>query len=101
MQNVIPAKFATIQYFSDYTTTCFRGRPRTTLPITLNKDIEIAHKQENQVLSLLPCQVKKKEHIEELEKLANNRKIWQSIVANMYVFEPPKPKPRPHRHAKQ
>ena len=54
------------------------GRPRTTLPIMLNKDIEY-------ILNLLPCQLKKEKDIQKLEKLENDRKFWQSIVADMCV----------------
>ena len=79
---------------------CFKGRPRTILPILLNKDIELAHKQHNPLLNKLPNQLKNEENIEELEKLANDRSNWRSIVANMYVLEPPKPIISPRRHAK-
>jgi len=92
-----------IQYFSSPKTACFKGRPRTTLPGTLDKDIKLAHKQqkENSPLQLLPKQLKTAEDIMEIEKLASNRSLWRSIVANMYVLEPPKPMLRPRRHGKQ
>jgi hypothetical protein len=103
MSNKTPAKLAMMQYFSSTNTDCFIGRPRTTLPGILDKDISLAQKQQkaNSPLQLLPKQLKTAEDFQEIEKLARNRSLWRSIVANMYVLEPPKPILRPRRHAKQ
>lgn len=104
MDNATPAKFATMAYYQDTESERFAGRPRTTLPGLLDKDIDLAHKQNksDSPLQLLPKQLLKQlDDLLELETLASDRKEWRSIVANMYVLEPPKPMPRPRRHAKQ
>ena len=103
MDSNTPAKQATAQYFTNTNTECFKGRPRTTLPGLLDKDIKQAHAQQkaNSPLNLLPTQLKGPSDYLELERLANDRSTWRSIVANMDVFEPPKPMVRPRRHANQ
>ena len=102
MNNEKPANFAMTQYFNPSSSECYLGRPRTTLPGILNKDLELASVQTNKSpLRLLPTKLKTSIDLEKLREIAIDRGKWRSIVANMYVLEPPQPKLRPHRHAKQ
>ena len=91
MPNEVPAKFMTKHYF-DPREKSFLGRPRTTLPILLDKDLKTAKAQphHNYEQLNLPKQLQTLSELEQLEILANERSLWQTIVANMQVPPPPK-----------
>ena len=102
MNNETAANFAMTQYFNPPSSECYLGRPRTTLSGILNKDLELASLQTDRPpLRLLPIKLKTSSDLEKLREIAIDRRKWRSIFANMYVLEPPQPKLRPHRHAKQ
>ena len=92
-----PAKHAMIYYFSNRKDG-FTGRPRTTLPIIIDKDLKAMAKQtsthHNQNELDIPKQLTDLSDMEKLETLANSRQKWKSIVTNMQVLELPKPKPK-------
>ena len=81
MDSNTPAKQATAQYFTNTNTECFKGRPRTTLPGLLDKDIKQAHAQQkaNSPLNLLPTQLKgPSDYLElEIERLPNDPSTWR------------------------
>ena len=106
MTDDTPAKRAMLHYF-DTTTSSYLGRPRHTLPLTINNDLKLAAAQPQDITSQfnLPSQLKTITELRSLEKLANDRDQWIQLVkcvTNMQVPEPPKPiKPRTRRNAKQ
>jgi hypothetical protein len=106
MTDDTPAKKAMLHYF-DKTTSSYLGRPRHTLPLTINNDLKLAAAQPRDITSQfnLPLQLKTITELRSLEKLANDRDQWIQLVkcvTNMQVPEPPKPiKPRTRRNAKQ
>ena len=86
-----PAKNTIIHYF-DESKNSYAGRPRTTLPTILNKDLELAA-QTQQHMQEIPNQLKGLKDLRALETLANDLRKWKSIVANMQVLALPKPEP--------
>lgn len=100
MSEDVPAKRATVHYF-DACIDAFRGRPRTTMPVLLNHDLETAAAQPhaNYPQLGLPRQLKNIKDLRTLETLAQERSTWKKIVANMQVPPPPKQKLiRPRRY---
>lgn len=91
MSNGVPAKFVINHYF-DPREKSFRGRPRTTLPILLDKDLEVAEARTHHIHEKLglPKLQPIIEDLKHLEQLTENRSKLHSIVANMLVFPPPK-----------
>jgi hypothetical protein len=91
----------------EYFFSSYLGRPRHTLPLTINNDLKLAAAQPRDITSQfnLPSQLKTITELRSLEKLANDRDQWIQLVicvTNMQVPEPPKPiKPRTRRNAKQ
>ena len=77
MSNEVPAKSITKHYF-DPRKKSFFVKPRTTLPILLDKDLKTAN-------ALIPKQLQTLSDLDQLEILANERSLWKTIVANMQV----------------
>ena len=102
MTDDTPAKCATVHYFD----TCnkSRGRPITTMPTIINKDLEeaAARPHENYDQLGLPKKMSNIHDLRQLETIANSRSKWKSIVENMHVPPPAKQiKQRPRRYEKQ
>lgn len=99
MNEQVPAKFAMKHYF-DPSTNSYRGRPRTTLQVVLEKDLEVgANIRADHPLLGIPEQLRSREDLEQLERTAQTRPDWRRIVAYMQVPPPPKPrKLMPRRH---
>ena len=79
----IPANLAMKFYFEEKTTG-FRGKPRTTLPVILNQDLEELylktephHSDHNYTKRL---KLNNKEDLEKLRKMAEDRKQWKKHV---------------------
>ena len=108
MTDDTPAKYATTHYF-DPVARGFLGRPRLTLPLVIDKDLQLAATQppEHVVHQFrLPARLKTIKDLERLNILAEDRKQWMQIVAcvtDMQVTRPLAPTIRrqPHRNAKQ
>ncbi|XP_071948710.1 uncharacterized protein [Antedon mediterranea] len=66
-----PANTAISYYFSNTTNIKFRGRPRTTLPITLSNDLLTLYKHNTDIK--YPGQLKTKKDMKQLKELANER----------------------------
>ena len=79
----IPANLAMKFYFEEKTTG-FRGKPRTTLPVILNQDLEDLylntephHSDHNYTKRL---KLNNNEDLEKLRKMAEDRNIWKQHV---------------------
>ena len=93
-----PAKYAMVHYF-DPRANCFRGRPRITLPVVINHDLE-------RYASLrqlgIPAKLQTLDDLRQLEATAQEHSKWRCIVANIQV--PPLPTrtmQRPRRYGQQ
>jgi hypothetical protein len=103
-----PAKYATTHYF-DPVARGFLDRPRLTLPLVIDKDLQLAATQppEHAVHQFrLPTRLKTIKDRKRLNTLAEDRKQWMQIVAcvtDMQVTRPLAPTIRrqPHRNVKQ
>ena len=107
MTDDTPAKHAMLHYF-DKTSSSFLGRPRTTLPLVIDKDLKLAAKQPPNTMGQfeLPNQLKTINDLRRLEALASDRKEWMNLVScvtYMQVPEPPAPitRTRPRRNEQQ
>ena len=92
------AKYAMVHYF-DPRANCFRGRPRITLPVVINQDLERCHSLRQ---IGIPAKLQTLDDLRQLEAAAHERSKWRSIVANIQV--PPSPMPtmqRPRRYGQQ
>ena len=70
-----PANIAMNNYFDNTNTTKFKGRPRTTLPTTLNQDIKRTKLTQYNIE-----QLKTKEDLENLREIAIDRHEWLNFV---------------------
>ena len=93
MPNKTPAKQAMLWYFTDNKndqTKGFRGRPRSSLPILLNQDLnqlqEISEKRSSTDLEELPRQLIRTEDLKKLESIAKRRKKWIKIIKSMHAL---------------
>ena len=88
MADDIPAKRTMIQYFREKTT-CFRGTPRTTLPIIINKELEEINEKAKELATelKLPTQLKTIQDLKALETIAQQRMKWRYLMTNMHVLE--------------
>jgi hypothetical protein len=98
MSNKIPAKKAMITYFEELEGEAIgiQGKPRTTLPNVINKDIqmirevfEVVRNTDRQTaaqLERIPCQLKSKEDLFTLEKMAKARTKWRKFVDNAHAL---------------
>ena len=98
MNDDTPAKHAMLHYFVERKSN-FLGRPRTTLPTVISKDLELAAKQSafQQTEHKLPKQLRDLRDLKAMETLANDRQKWKLIVANIQVLSRPKPEPQKQR----
>ena len=71
-------------YFEDSTNKGYRGRPRTTLPVVLNQDLdnyyqhtEPHHSDHNYTRGL---KINNTEDLENMRKLAEDRKNWKKFI---------------------
>jgi hypothetical protein len=89
-----PAKHAMLHYFDEQKSS-FAGRPITTLPTVISKDIELAAAQSHSEQAQLqtPKQLRELKDLRALEALANDRQKWRAILRNMQVLALPKPEP--------
>ena len=70
-----PANIAMNNYFDNTNTTKFKGRPRTTLPTTLNQDIK-----RTKLTQYNTEQLKTKGDLENLREIAIYRHEWLNFV---------------------
>ena len=87
MADDIPAKQTMLHYFDEVKSgSGFRGKPRTTLPIVISKDLsEIAEKKATPFA--IPTQLKTIKDLKALEEVANKRDMWMKLVTNMHVLD--------------
>jgi hypothetical protein len=100
MDDQIPAKYAMKHYF-DSTGSKYRGKPRTTLQVVLDRDLQVgaANIQANHPFLGIPSKLRSLEELEQLESIAQERSNWKLIVAHMQVSPPTRPpRLRPRRH---
>lgn len=95
MADDTPAKLATIRYFEP-TSKGFVGRPRTTLPILLNKDLKEINPQTLERLNI-PEKLNNFEDLWRLEQAARDRTLWQHLVAVMQSSQIPRSNERARR----
>ena len=80
----IPAYQAMENYFSKTENTGFRGKRRTTLPTTLNDDLDKLHTQTNKHLTdhnyYKRLTLHNKTDLETLRELAQERKTWKRLA---------------------
>lgn len=88
MDDEIPAKLAMIKYFAP-TERGFQGRPRTTLPVLLNKDLADTSKSQALRQLNIPKTLKELEELRQLEKRARDRKSRKQVVAVMQRTQEP------------
>ena len=88
MNDKTPAKQATINYFRKKGSS-FRGAPRTTLPIIINKELNdiTTRKPETTAAIHLPTQLKTIEDLRSLELVAQQRNVWLKLMTDMHVLE--------------
>jgi hypothetical protein len=109
MTDDTPAKRAMLHYFDPTAAnSSFLGRPRQTLPLTINNDLKLAAAQPTDIMGQfnLPHQLKNINDLRRLETLADDRQQWKQLVqyvTYMQVTEPPKPiiRLQPRRNVKQ
>ena len=97
MTDDTPAKHATIHYFDNVVKgSTFVGRPRTTLPLLIDKDLKLVVAQPDlsnyQLDSPIPNQFKTIADLRCLETLASDRARWMRIVLCVANMQDPKPK---------
>jgi hypothetical protein len=86
MTNKTPAKYAMIQYFNESDSNGFRGHPKTTLPILIEKDVQKLQKEKENNTHQLPSQLKSIEDLRLLESTAKQRKKWLKIIVDMQTL---------------
>ena len=75
----IPANKAMNNYFDSTKLTKFKGRPRTTLPTTLNQDIKRTKLNQYNIR-----QLKNKKDLEKLRTIAMDRNEWLKFIQLIY-----------------
>jgi hypothetical protein len=86
MTNKTPAKNAMLQYFNESDSNGFRGQPKTTLPILIEKDIQKLQKEKENNTHQIPNQLTSIEDLKLLEKTAKQRKKWLKIIVDMQTL---------------
>ena len=93
MNNDVPAKQAMIYYFRDeQSANSFVGRPRTTLPIAIDKDlqnIKTAAKnpgRKKNTIKSLPKRLDSISALQTLETMARGRKLWMTMIEDAYAL---------------
>ena len=73
-----------MKFYFEEKTTGFRGKPRTTLPVILNQDLENLylntephHSDHNYIKRL---KLNNREDLEKLRKIAEDRDTWKQLV---------------------
>ena len=110
MDEQVPAKQA-MQHFFDERSEIYKGRPRTTLQVVLDKDLEVAADNIQANLNstasakqVPPYDIPKRIHdlgdLGKLEQIAMNRSTWRKSVVEYMQVSPPRKQPlqRPRRH---
>ena len=78
----IPANVAMKFYFRDQGSR-YRGRPRTTLPVVLNKDLvkfQDHIKKKREYRSLRNLRLEKAEDLENMRLIAQDREKWKNLI---------------------
>ena len=81
LHNDTPAKLAIKYFFQPSQEKGFRGRPRTTLPVVISKDLEKA--SENEIIATkyeLPNRLGNIEDLHLLNRLATDKDRWRTLV---------------------
>ena len=93
MNNDVPAKQAMIYYFRDeQSANSFVGRPRTTLPIEIDKDLQniktVAKKpgRKKNTIKSLPKRLDSISALQTLETMARGRKLWMTMIEDAYAL---------------
>ena len=80
----IPANMAMKFYFEKATNKGYRGKPRTTLPVVLNQDLDDYYQLTEPHLSdhnyTRRLKINNKEDLENMRKLAEDRRNWRKFV---------------------
>ena len=68
------------------------GRPRTTLPVTIDKDLRAIHQaatkpgRKKNTIKILPSRLSCIDDLRTLEKAANGRKGWMKMIEDSHAL---------------
>ena len=66
---------------------CFSGKPRITLPTTINQDIKEAVSETNNINFINHVEsFESREDLENLRKVANDRKVWKTVINKLSMI---------------
>ena len=83
MENDTPAYKSMVYYFSkpEISKSKFKGRPRISLPVKLNNDLQITNRTSNSFFEKYGVrELKSAINLEKLRTLASNRKLWKVLT---------------------
>ncbi|XP_033103466.1 uncharacterized protein LOC117106228 [Anneissia japonica] len=80
LQREVPANKAINYYFENSKHKKYRGRSRTTLPVTLSNDLITLHKQ---LPSALPPMINNLKDVETIRRIAESRHDWRRVILDI------------------
>ena len=93
MNNDVPAKQAMIYNFRDEkSANSFAGKPRTTLPIVISKDLQsikaaaTKRGRKKNTIKALPGRLDSLGALKTLETIASGRRTWVSTIEDAYAL---------------
>ena len=79
----IPAN-AAMKFYFEFQGKGFRGRPRTTLPVALNKDLQVLQdyiKAKREYREYRKLRLERSEDLEQIGFMAQDRRKWEKLIS--------------------